>query len=35
MNNGLGRANMLASFSESTENQVNVIGAIQNGIEYV
>lgn len=28
------RAQVLAGFSESTENQIQVIGSIQNGIEY-
>lgn len=30
----LTQAGVLASFSESTENQLQVLGAIQNGIEY-
>lgn len=34
MNGGMLREKVLAHFSESAENQVNVIGAIQNGIEY-
>jgi serralysin len=32
---GLSRADVLTNFSESPENQANVIGAIQNGILYV
>jgi serralysin len=32
---GQTRADMLIHFSESPENQANVIGAIQNGMEYV
>jgi hypothetical protein len=31
---GLSRATVLASFSESSENQSNVIGIIQNGVPY-
>jgi subtilisin-like proprotein convertase family protein len=34
LNNGTSRAEVLLGFSESPENQVGVIGAIQNGIEY-
>jgi len=34
LNNGTSRAEVLIGFSESPENQVGVIGAIQNGIEY-
>jgi subtilisin-like proprotein convertase family protein len=34
LNNGMSRAEVLIGFSESHENQVGVIGAIQNGIEY-
>lgn len=34
LNNGTSRAEVLLGFSESHENQVGVIGAIQNGIEY-
>lgn len=30
-----GRANVLAGFSDSPENQVNVIGSIQNGFEFI
>jgi hypothetical protein len=33
--NGLTRADVLKGFSESTENQANVIGQIKNGIPYV
>jgi acylphosphatase len=33
--NGLTRAQVLAGFSESSENQANVIGQIKNGIPYV
>ncbi|MFS2021964.1 DUF4214 domain-containing protein, partial [Massilia sp. CT11-108] len=29
------RADVLVGFSESTENQVQVIGSIQNGIDYL
>jgi len=29
------RADVLAGFSESTENRAQVIGSIQNGIDYV
>jgi hypothetical protein len=32
---GVARAEVLAHFSESGENQAQVIGAIQNGIEYL
>jgi hypothetical protein len=28
------RADVLANFSESAENQAQVIGSIQNGIDY-
>jgi Domain of unknown function (DUF4214) len=35
MNTGFSREAMLASFSESAENKQNVIGAIDNGIEYI
>jgi hypothetical protein len=31
---GITQAGVLASFSESPENQVQVLGSIQNGIEY-
>lgn len=31
---GAERADVLASFSESTENQVQVIGSIQHGFEF-
>lgn len=34
LNNGASRAQVLAGFSESPENQQGVIGAIQNGIQY-
>lgn len=34
LNKGVGRADVLASFSESTENQLQVIGTIQNGMEF-
>jgi len=34
LNNGASRAQILANFSESVENQQGVIGAIQNGIQY-
>ena len=33
--NGLTRAEVLKGFSESSENQANVIGQIKNGIPYV
>ena len=33
--NGLSRAEVLKGFSESSENQANVIGQIKNGIPYV
>jgi hypothetical protein len=33
--NGLSRADVLKGFSESSENQANVIGQIKNGIPYV
>jgi hypothetical protein len=29
------RADVLANFSESAENQAQVIGSIQNGIDYL
>jgi serralysin len=29
------RAQVLAGFSESTENQIALIGSMQNGIEYI
>lgn len=32
---GIARSDVLVAFSESTENQAQVIGAIQNGAEYV
>ena len=32
---GVTRAEVLVGFSESTENQAQVIGAIQNGIDYI
>jgi hypothetical protein len=32
--NGLKRADVLKGFSESAENQANVIGQIKNGIPY-
>jgi hypothetical protein len=32
--NGLTRAQVLAGFSESSENQANVIGQIKDGIAY-
>ena len=35
LNNGLSRADVLKGFSESSENQANVIGQIKNGIPYV
>lgn len=35
LDSGFGRARVLASFSESVENQANVIGNIENGIWYV
>lgn len=35
MANGLSRADVLKGFSESDENQANVIGQIKNGIPYV
>ncbi|WPL19176.1 Serralysin precursor [Thiorhodovibrio winogradskyi] len=31
----LGRADVLAGFAESSENQLNVIGAIEHGIDYL
>jgi len=34
LNNGISRADVLVSFSESAENKAGVIGSIQNGIEY-
>lgn len=34
LNNGLSRADVLKGFSESSENQANVIGQIKNGIAY-
>jgi Domain of unknown function (DUF4214) len=34
MANGYSRESVLVSFSESAENKQNVIGAIENGIEY-
>ena len=34
LNNGVSRADVLVSFSESAENKAGVIGSIQNGIEY-
>jgi hypothetical protein len=34
LNHGASRADVLIGFSESTENQANVIGAIQNGIFF-
>lgn len=34
-NNKISVAGMLASFSESTENQAQVLGQIQNGIDYL
>jgi len=34
LGNGASRAQILINFSESTENQQGVIGAIQNGIQY-
>ncbi len=34
INEGMSRANILASFSESTENQAQVIGQIEHGIDY-
>lgn len=34
LENGLSRAGALSSFSESSENQANVIGQIQGGFEY-
>ena len=35
ISHGFERSRILASFSESTENQANVIGVIQDGIFYV
>ena len=35
MNSGFDLERVLASFSESNENQANVIGYIENGIWYV
>jgi hypothetical protein len=35
MNSGFSRDAMLASFSESPENKQNVIGAIEDGVEYL
>ncbi|WP_334189730.1 DUF4214 domain-containing protein [Noviherbaspirillum sp.] len=32
---GVSRAQLLLNFSESDENQVNLIGSIKNGIEYI
>jgi len=34
LGNGLSRAVVLAAFGESTENKAQVIGAIQDGMEY-
>lgn len=34
LNSGVSRAEVLAGFSESSENKAGVIGSIQNGIEY-
>lgn len=34
LNNGVPREEVLADFSESAENQLQVIGAIQNGMEF-
>lgn len=34
LNNGMSKEQVLVGFSESPENQKNVIGSIQNGIEY-
>jgi hypothetical protein len=34
LSHGLSRAQMLAQFSESAENQAQVIGVIANGIAY-
>ena len=34
MNNGLSRAQVLEGFSESGENQANVLGLIKDGIAY-
>jgi hypothetical protein len=34
LDKGVARAEVLASFSESTENQLQVIGTIQNGMEF-
>lgn len=35
ISNGFGRDSILASFSESAENQAQVIGQIKNGISYI
>jgi serralysin len=34
LNTGMSRAEVLIGFSESAENQANVIGSIQNGIFF-
>ena len=33
--NGLSRAAVLAAFSESSENQINLVGSVANGIHYL
>jgi hypothetical protein len=35
LNNGFTRAQVLVQFSESPENQANVIGQITNGFDYL
>lgn len=35
LSSGISRAGVLASFSESQENQLNVIGQIENGLQYL
>lgn len=35
LNDGVPRAEVLADFSESAENQLQVIGSIQNGMEFI